>query len=84
MKFLEKTIKTQAELDELKIAIERYKADCAGRGTESKYIKHFSTFVRNGWRDWLEPDVGKADNFESRQKTMTDILRERGELNDIV
>ena len=38
-------------------AIKKYRRHCELNKTETKYIKHFSTFVST-WRDWLESDVG--------------------------
>lgn len=50
-------IRTPEDFEALSLAIDRYTAHCRREATDSKYIKHFSTFM-NCWRDWLEPDAG--------------------------
>lgn len=57
-------IKTQADFDGLSIAIDRYRRDLLARGTEPKFIQHFSTFMgskgKQPWKDWLDPAAGKV------------------------
>lgn len=70
---LKKEITTVEDLELFKKAIEQYSADLKKNKTESKYIKHFSTFA-NEWRDWLEPDAGKSkinnsnNSFENQRE----------------
>lgn len=56
-------IKTETDAELLVQAIEAYKADLAKNNTESKYIKHFDTFM-SSWRDWLDPDAGKVTKLK--------------------
>lgn len=61
-----KQIKTEQDLVDFETAVTRYSIDCERKGTDPKYIKHFSTFVST-WRDWLDPDAGKATITPIRQ-----------------
>lgn len=61
-----KQIKTEQDLIDFETAVTRYSIDCERKGTDPKYIKHFSTFVST-WRDWLDPDAGKATITPIRQ-----------------
>lgn len=56
---LKSQLKTEKDLSDFKIAIENYKKDLIKNKTESKYIKHFNTFVST-WRDWLLEGHGEA------------------------
>lgn len=58
-------ILTQEDFDALSGAIDRYTADLKANRTETKFIKHFSSFIgtkRTGfpWREWLSADAGTA------------------------
>lgn len=55
-------IKHGANPEEILLARDRYREQLAKEGTESKYILHGSTFMGR-WRDFLDPDYGKADSF---------------------
>lgn len=61
---LKKFITSQEDFDSFKIAVKNYTRDIQARGTEAKYIKHFSSFVGNEkiqpWKDWLDADAGTA------------------------
>lgn len=48
-------IKTEESFSQLKRAVENYGRICAEHGTDSKYIKHFSTFM-NCWEDFVDID----------------------------
>lgn len=54
---LSKTILTEQDYADLAVAVKNYASDCAKKGTEEKYIKHFSTFIgtaeKQSWRDWV-------------------------------
>lgn len=52
-------IKTPADYDALKLAIEKYRDECQREAKEPKHIKQFSTFM-TCWRDYLDDDVGTA------------------------
>lgn len=47
------------ELDDLRFAVNAYKADVERNKTKPEYIKHFSTFMSE-WRDWLDPETGSS------------------------
>lgn len=52
------TVHTASDLEFFLKAVNNYSTDCAKKGTEEKYIKHFSTFVgpidKPSWRDWVD------------------------------
>lgn len=52
---LSKEILTDADLENLKLAIERYSKTI----TDPKFTKHFATFASE-WRDWLDQDAGQS------------------------
>lgn len=52
-------IKTPADFELLKKAIQSYLNFCTTNKTETRYIKHFSTFMTS-WRDWLDEETGTA------------------------
>lgn len=58
-------IKSIRELNDLAKAVINYRAHCEREKTESKYIKHFSTFIGE-WRDWVDPEHGRAEDFSQR------------------
>lgn len=72
-KTLAKTIKTENDLELLKQAIGNYKKETEINKTESKWIKHFSTFV-NEWRDWIdfEPKRSSKISFENSRLDIID------------
>lgn len=45
---------TEEELASFELAVRNYAAHCAGE--EQRFIKHFSTWVRREWEDWVEPE----------------------------
>jgi hypothetical protein len=57
-------VKTEADYESLKYAIERYKQHCASNHVEAKFIMHFSTFM-NQWRDWLDLGHGESLSVQS-------------------
>lgn len=61
-----KQLKSEKDLMDFETAVTRYSIDCERKGTEAKYIKHFSTFVST-WRDWLDENAGKATITPIRQ-----------------
>lgn len=69
-------IKTLADFENLRLAVEKYTRHVTKEKTEAKYIKHFSTFM-NSWRDWLDPDAGTAISFsETKPKGIEELLAE--------
>lgn len=54
---LKTAIKTQADYDDLTLAVANYSK--AIQGTETRFVKHFSTWVTE-WRDWVKPEAGSA------------------------
>ncbi len=76
-------IKSQDDLDRLKLAVERYVAHIKAQAIEAKFIKHFSSFMFGGhWRDWLDLQTGTSDGV--KKKTVLEILQQQdeGELNN--
>lgn len=69
---MSKEIKTQFDLDNFIKAIQNYKKDIAANKTQSKYIKHFSTFCSE-WKDWLDY-VPAASGNHSFQNTRIDMV----------
>lgn len=63
MKICKAQIKTPGELESLSLAVDRYVRHLTLTGTESRFIKHFSTFM-NEWRDWLDPNIGEVSKIE--------------------
>lgn len=59
-------IKTDEDFNLLSKAIDQYTLHVQKNATEGKYIKHFSTFM-NGWRDWVDPETGKAETFKKKK-----------------
>jgi len=71
-----KDLKTEQDLIDFETAVVRYADDCKAKGTEDRFIKHFSTFVST-WRDWLDADAGKS--------TVTPIRKSNADKNfDII
>ncbi len=57
VKKLVKEIKTEEQLKKLETAIKNYSLEC--KGSDPKYIKHFSTFA-GCWQDYLEAPTRKS------------------------
>ena len=61
---LKKIITSQDDFDSFQKAIHNYTQNIKANGTESRFIKHFSSFVGTKeiqpWRDWLDVDAGNA------------------------
>lgn len=56
-------------------AVARYKEHLKKEGTEEKYILHGPTFLAR-WRDFLDPDFGKTENFSaSARADLTEIFK---------
>lgn len=76
---LKRDIKTQSDLDLFIKSVENYKLDLELNKTQSKYFKHFSTFV-NEWRDWLNytpiQGIGKGQFSNSRIDMVDDFNNE--------
>lgn len=75
-------IKSQAEYDDLSLAIEKYSEYITREKTEPQFIKHFSTFMTS-WRDWLDTGVGAALDAKklSDDKLMRELeMIEKGEM----
>lgn len=64
MEKLKKLIKCEEDFNAFANAIKNYTRDIQLRGTEAKYIKHFSSFVGTEkiqpWKDWLDSDAGAS------------------------
>lgn len=67
---LKAIVRDQDSFDRMKLAIENYCKYCAHHKTETRYIKHFSTFV-NSWEDWID---WKSDSEGIRKKTISEIV----------
>lgn len=65
------SIKSKTDLALLILAIRRYSADLKAKGTDPKYIMHFSTFM-GSWRDWLDEDVGTSTIVASANSSPLD------------
>lgn len=59
MKRLEKELTTMVELELFQTAVQNYVNECEINKTETKFIKHFSTFS-NCWRDYVDAPSQKA------------------------
>lgn len=53
-------------------ARDRYRGYLEEHKTESRFIKHGSTFM-NEWRDWDDPEVGKSEDFSEKPKSLDDL-----------
>jgi hypothetical protein len=56
-------VKTQQDFDLIKKAISNYSQYCSKHVTDSKFIKHFSTFMVS-WEDHLEPITEFKNNHK--------------------
>ena len=61
MKTAIRLIKKQDDFDSLAKAIENYSAYCEREIKETRFIKHYSTFM-NQWEDYLEPVTESKNN----------------------
>jgi len=68
LKILRRIAKTPEDVGNVMSAVQKYVEQCRVNETEPKYIKHFSTFM-GSWRDWLDDDVGKSEDFSSGKKS---------------
>jgi hypothetical protein len=75
IKRLNKEIRTEAEVQLLLQAVDRFKAHHEKEGTQKKFIPYFSTFVSH-WRDWLDPDIGKTQQELKPVQSVEEILEE--------
>lgn len=60
LKFFKKKFQTPEEVEQLSSAIDAFAADCKKRGTEERFIPHFSSFIgdKEVWRDFVQtPDT---------------------------
>jgi hypothetical protein len=74
-----KAIKSGADPKDLLAARDKYRGHCESNHTESKYIKHGSTFMSE-WRDWLDPETGQAEDFSQKPVSILDLeLKDYGE-----
>lgn len=64
---LSREIKTQADFDNLSLAIDRYVSFCRENKTSQQFIKQFDSFV-TVWRDYLEEDFGQSADFSQKIK----------------
>lgn len=55
---LKKMILSQEDYNNLSLAVDNYAKNCIEKGTEERFIRHFSTFVgtidKPAWHEWLE------------------------------
>ena len=59
MQLCRQQLKSEADVEDLKNAIAKYRKNCEDDNREKQYVLHFSTFMRKGrWRDWLEDEAG--------------------------
>lgn len=68
-------ITSARELDDLRFAVNAYKADVERNKTKPEYIKHFSTFMSE-WKDWLDPETGSAISVASSRADLSEIFGE--------
>lgn len=67
MRIAMRSIKNKNDLENLKLAILKYRAHIEREKTEAKFVMYFSTFM-NQWMDWLEDghgvtEVSKVDKW---------------------
>ena len=68
----EKELKKGTDPQKLLLALNRYRLYCTEEALEARYIKHASTFMHE-WEDWLDPEIGKADDFSKKPKSIEDL-----------
>lgn len=69
MKIARREIRSLNGAEALKMAIWNYRKHLEKEKTESQYIMHFSTFMGQ-WTDWLDPNHGSSDSFDSKQSIL--------------
>lgn len=69
---LKASIKGSADYLECLTAIDNFLAHLKRSGTEAEFIPHFKTWA-GSWRDWLDPDHGKAECFAAKVPTLDDL-----------
>lgn len=69
---LSKEIKTDEDLENLKVAIANYSKTIKN----PEYIKHFSTFATE-WKDWIDSNAGKATVTQSKASAVFDVARDQ-------
>ena len=69
---LSKEIKSDEDLEKLKLAITNYSKTI----NDPKYIKHFSTFASE-WKDYLDANVGKAIVIQTKATAVFDTARDQ-------
>lgn len=79
LKICKVQVKTIQEFHDLSGAINRYAEHVKKSGTDSRYIKHFSTFMGE-WRDWLDSETGTIAEKEEPQWVQEAREKERLEL----
>lgn len=75
MEKLKTIIKTQEIYNKVSLAIDNYHKHCISEKTESKYIKHFSTFV-NTWEDAVELKIEVPKQRSLNGETNPDLLKD--------
>lgn len=63
-------VKTEVDLENLKLSIQRYSASIK----DPKYIKLFSTFAHE-WKDWLDDDAGKSTVQKNKDMDVSHVWR---------
>ena len=75
LKKISKEIKTENDLKLFSQAVRNYAAKMRSEKTEKKFIKHFSTFCNEVWRDYVDLDVPQT-NEEKLAETIARMVRE--------
>lgn len=65
IKKCKRLIKTQTDFELLEKAIDNYNREIVCAQTETRFIKHFSTFL-SSWKDYLEVDIGSIQKINSK------------------
>ena len=78
MERCKKYITTQDQYSNLQSAVKNYTKHCSLEGLDSKYIKHFSSFM-NSWEDWIILEDTQVDD------PVTIFFKENGmkEIHDV-
>lgn len=69
---LAKSLQANETVEDIRRAALRYKNTVEASKTESKYIKHFSTWA-NEWRDWLDENAGTSTISSKNYANETDV-----------
>lgn len=72
-------VKSPEIFDRILVAIERYREHLSREKTETRFVKHFDTFV-NSYTDWLDPDIGSVNLTKSKTglELFTEKMQEKG------